>query len=51
MSSAAVLKGRPIEMLPQISIWEYIESKVKNYGSKVAQVSFITCYDLRRLIN
>jgi hypothetical protein len=51
MSSAAVLKGRPIEMLPQISIWEYIETKVKNYTSKVAQVSFITCYDLHRFIN
>jgi hypothetical protein len=41
MSSAAVLKGRPIELLPDISIWEYIETKVKTYSSKVAQVSSI----------
>jgi hypothetical protein len=51
MSSAAVLKGRPIELPPQISIWEYIENKVKNYGSKVAQVNFITCHDLHRFTN
>jgi hypothetical protein len=50
MSSAAVLKGRPIEFLPQISIWEYIETKVKNYISKVAQVSFITWYALHKFI-
>jgi hypothetical protein len=51
MSSAAVLKGRPIVLLPQISIWEYIEAKVKNYSSKIAQVSYITRYALHRLIN
>jgi len=40
MTSAAILKGRPIEVLPQVTIWEYMENKMKNYGSKVAQVSF-----------
>jgi hypothetical protein len=44
--SAAVLKGRPIEVLPQVSIWEYIESKVNNFSSKVAQVSSIAFYAL-----
>jgi hypothetical protein len=43
MPSAAVLKGRPIETLPQVSVWEYIESKVNNFGTKVSQASLITC--------
>jgi len=46
MTSAAVLKGRPIEVLPQVTIWEYMENKMKNYGLKVAQVSFATYYVL-----
>jgi hypothetical protein len=41
MASAAILKGRPIEVLPQVTIWEYIENKMKNYGSQVAQASFV----------
>jgi hypothetical protein len=48
--SAAVLKGRPTEELPQVSIWEYVESKVKHFGSKIAQVSLIMCYALYRVI-
>jgi hypothetical protein len=51
MSSAAVLRGRPIELLPQTSVWEYIEAKVKNYNAKIAQVSYITRYALHRPIN
>ena len=50
MTSAAILKGRPIEVLPQVTIWEYIENKMKNYGSKVAQVSFVTYYALYEFI-
>ena len=44
MTSATILKGRPIEVLPQVTIWEYIENKMKKYGSKVAQVSFVIYY-------
>jgi hypothetical protein len=50
MTSAAILKGCPIEVLPQVTIWEYMENKMKNYGSKVAQVSFATHYALCGLI-
>ncbi|XP_069682902.1 luciferin 4-monooxygenase-like [Periplaneta americana] len=38
MSSSGIIKGRPIDVLPQTPIWDYIESKAKNFSSKVAQV-------------
>lgn len=51
MSFAAVLKGRPIELLSHVPIWQYVESKVKNFSSKVAQVSLIKCYVLYKFCN
>ncbi|PSN34955.1 hypothetical protein C0J52_17628 [Blattella germanica] len=38
MESNFILKGRTIESLPAVPIWQYVEDKITNFGHKIAQM-------------